>query len=155
MVARTVFGESRGESAIGKVAVASVIRNRARNPRWWGTNLREVCLSPFQFSVWNRHDENYVETVSVPASNHRFKETVDLVSAVMRGAAKDPTNNCDHYCRTDVAYRTFWAKDLTPVVIIGNHSFYRLELEPHEPDESCFGHDRFFYNAYDGQSYEA
>ena len=36
LLARTVWGEARGECFRGKLAVAWVARNRAEHPRWWG-----------------------------------------------------------------------------------------------------------------------
>ena len=35
IMAKTMWGEARGESEEGKIGVAWVIRNRAENPCWW------------------------------------------------------------------------------------------------------------------------
>lgn len=51
----TIYGEARGESIEGQIAVACVIRNRAGNSK----SIKEICLAPFQFSCWNKNDPNY------------------------------------------------------------------------------------------------
>ncbi|MGH3756111.1 MAG: cell wall hydrolase, partial [Pseudonocardiaceae bacterium] len=58
VMGRTLYGEARGEPFDGLVAVAWVIRNRAESPRWWGRDVKGVCLHPLQFSCWNETDPN-------------------------------------------------------------------------------------------------
>lgn len=58
ILARTIYGEARGEPWEGKIAVAWVVRNRAERGGWWGDTIREVCLKPWQFSCWNETDPN-------------------------------------------------------------------------------------------------
>ena len=45
---RTVVGEAVGEGTQGQIAVAWVIRNRVRDPRWPNT-IHDVCHQPYQF----------------------------------------------------------------------------------------------------------
>ena len=53
-LARTLFGEARGELYGGRVAVANVIINRAASQvTWWGNTVEEVCRKPKQFSCWD------------------------------------------------------------------------------------------------------
>ena len=64
ILARTIYGEARGESISGMEAVASVVLNRVafanrRGRFWWGNSIAEVCRAPKQFSCWNRNDPNY------------------------------------------------------------------------------------------------
>ena len=62
VVARTLWGEARGEGVAGQIAVAWVIRNRVHdaNPRsWWGEGYIGVCHKSWQFSCWNPGDPNY------------------------------------------------------------------------------------------------
>jgi hypothetical protein len=58
VMARTVFGEARGEPYQGRLAVAHVILNRVRAGGWFGASVSEVCLKRWQFSCWNPGDPN-------------------------------------------------------------------------------------------------
>ena len=58
IMAKTIWGEARGEGRNGQVAVAWVIRNRAQCGGWFGRTIAEVCLKDQQFSCWNHNDCN-------------------------------------------------------------------------------------------------
>ena len=62
ILARTLWGEARGESLAGQIAVAWTIRNRVNDGKdksWWGEGYAGVCQKPYQFSCWNRNDPNF------------------------------------------------------------------------------------------------
>lgn len=125
VTARTVYGEARGESMAGMVAVAWVIRNRAEKGGWWGDTLAGVCKHPFQFSCWNPDDANCKIIQDLPVSFTAYRDAVwAVMQAILEPKEKDPTLGADHYHAPSVAPK--WAKGVTPTVIIGNHSFYRL-----------------------------
>ncbi len=126
LIARTVFGEARGETHQGKVAVAWVIKNRVDNPSWWGTTVQEVCLNPFQFSCWNRRDPNHDTTLATPLDDERLAEIVQLCDGVSAGRIKDPTNGADSYCETPLRHQLAWAKHRSPTAVIGHHTFYKV-----------------------------
>ena len=68
VLARTIWGEARGESSAGKVAVAWTIRNRVfdgKEKSWWGEGYAGVCQAPWQFSCWNKTDPNYPFLIAV------------------------------------------------------------------------------------------
>jgi len=49
VLARTLWGEARGEGPAGQVAVAWTIRNRVNDGRaksWWGEGYTGVCKAP-------------------------------------------------------------------------------------------------------------
>ena len=63
VLARTIWGEARGEGFAGQVAVGWAIRNRVEadlgndgKPDWWGEGYVGVCKAPWQFSCWNKND---------------------------------------------------------------------------------------------------
>jgi len=63
ILARTLWGEARGESLAGQIAVAWTIRNRVNDGNaksWWGEGYTGVCQKPYQFSCWNSTDPNYL-----------------------------------------------------------------------------------------------
>ncbi|WP_324715904.1 cell wall hydrolase [Carboxydochorda subterranea] len=58
-MAKTVFGEARGENEETQRTVAWVIRNRVDDPKQrFGDSIPEVCTRPRQFSAWNPGDPN-------------------------------------------------------------------------------------------------
>ena len=62
ILARTLWGEARGEGPAGQVAVAWTIRNRVfdgKTNSWWGEGYAGVCQKPYQFSCRNKNDPNY------------------------------------------------------------------------------------------------
>lgn len=131
IMALTVWGEARGETDAGKSAVAWVIRNRADHPRWWGRDLRGVCLKSHQFSCWNKEDPNYKHLIN-PATRSlgSFIHIQEICEEVLSAdKSLDMTLNSDHYCTMDIAHRVYWAKGRQSVTAIGHHYFYRLELD--------------------------
>lgn len=137
VVAKTIYGEARGEGIRGMLAVACVIRNRVQHPRvrWWGTGWTGVCMAPFQFSCWNANDPNRKMLEAIPEfgdwrlfpgfANARdiVREFVDPPS-VPDEPWPDITRGADHY--HTVAVNPKWADGLKPVAWIGTHIFYRL-----------------------------
>ncbi len=119
-VARTVMAEAEGELYEGKVAVAAVIYNRARNPGWWGTTAIGVCLQRLQFSAWN--DDNPRRNIigEWDLGSPVFR---DCMRAAVKAIDYDPTDGADHYFAHDVVEPT-WAEGL-PRLVIGNHTFVK------------------------------
>src|SRR5690349_15270839 len=74
VLARTLWGEARGEGETGMQAVASVVLNRValaqeRGKYWWGNNIIQVCQKPYQFSCWNRSDPNFRQLQEVDSDD--------------------------------------------------------------------------------------
>ena len=76
VLARTVWGEARGEGQAGMVAVANVVMNRVNFARaqlggnyWWGNTIMRVCQKPLQFSCWNQADPNLSQLQAVDAAD--------------------------------------------------------------------------------------
>lgn len=126
-LARTVWGEARGEKRRGMAAVASVIMNRANNPRWWGRDVVSVCLKPWQFSAWNVDDANRRQLLAVTESNAEFRIALEIADAALNGALVDETNFADHF--HTAAVTPLWSRGLRPVATIGRHRFFRIELK--------------------------
>lgn len=123
VVARTVWGEARGESDKGVIAVAWVIRNRERDGRWPNTPL-EVCTQPLQFSVWNTRDHNRSRLLSVTAEDKSYLRVLSLVTGVYGDIHSDPTGGANHYHSTSI--RPSWADPNKRTAQIGGHIFYKL-----------------------------
>lgn len=127
VLARTLFGEARGEPVRGKEAVASVIVNRVRRARnrsgyWWGDSIAAVCRRPWQFSCWNENDPNRDKIEAVDQGNEVFACCVRIARRAVAGVLKDPTGGATHYHAGGATPP--WVLDRTPCAVIGNHKFY-------------------------------
>lgn len=127
IVARTLWGEARGENYQGRVAVAWVIRNRAtKSPAYnWPNTPKAVCLQPKQFSCWNDNDPNLSELKQVTTQDSIFKECLDIARFVLTKDISDPTHEADHYYANWIKTPS-WAVGQKVTATIGKHRFYKL-----------------------------
>ena len=127
ILARTLYGEARGEGLIGIEAVANVILNRValskQHQLWWGKTISEVCLKPFQFSCWTPADKNFYQLIRVTSENSVFRMCQRVANRALNGTLTDITHGATHYHSKKV--NPAWARQLTPVYEYGNHLFYR------------------------------
>lgn len=121
-LARTIWGEARGEGTQGMQAVANVVCNRVASPSWWGNGIVDVCEKPFQFSCWNKTDPNYMKLITVDASDAQFCEALRLSKLACAGLLPDITGGATHYHAASV--KPSWSMDLKPTARIGTHIFY-------------------------------
>ena len=122
-LARTGYGEARGEPFIGKVAMMYVVTNRVLAGKWRNT-IREVCLQPKQFSCWNASDPNRAKLTTVSLPDKRFLECLGVAALVMSKAVPDPTHGATHYYNPAVVSPR-WAKSMIETAVIGRHRFLR------------------------------
>lgn len=121
-LARTIWGEARGEGRPGMQAVASVILNRAARPGWWGRGIAEICLKPAQFSCWLAADPNRHKLDAVGADDAAFATAREIAALALAGRLADYTFGATHYHAVDTA--PAWARGHVPCVVIGRHAFY-------------------------------
>ena len=129
VLARTMWGEARGEGPLGMEAIASVVLNRARIAQdrggyWWGNDIISVCQKPYQFSCWNRSDPNYRMLLDVTDKNIHFATSLRIARRAVAGVLADGTNGATHYHEKSILPN--WAKGQVPCAIIGHHIFYKL-----------------------------
>ncbi len=127
-LARTLYGEARGEKVRGIEAVASVIINRVekalkRGGYWWGNDVETVCLRPWQFSCWNANDPNRDKILLIDTSNKIFATCLRVARRAVFGTLKDATDGATHYHRTGLL--PAWARQHIPCAEIGHHVFYK------------------------------
>lgn len=127
ILARTIYGEARGESISGQEAIASVVLNRVafakrKGRYWWGNNVAEVCKAPKQFSCWNENDANCRLLQKVDETNISFCICKRIALRALSGVLEDMTNNATHYHTLKV--RPKWAYGKIPCAEIGHHAFY-------------------------------
>ena len=126
-LARTIWGEARGESISGQEAVASVIMNRVsfskrRGRYWWGNNVTDVCRAPWQFSCWNKNDPNYQKLIKVGSEDVNFCMCQRIAERAVSGTLEDKTNGATHYHTRNC--HPAWARGKKPSAEIGAHLFY-------------------------------
>lgn len=131
VLARTLWGEARGEGALGMRAVAAVVLNRVaiatRKGRfWWGNSILQVCHKPYQFSCWNKADQNFKKISAVDERDLHFATALRIARRAVIGKIDDPTHGATHYHTVNIL--PFWAKDAKSCARIGNHIFYKLEV---------------------------
>lgn len=138
ILARTLYGEARGEAERGMTAVACVIMNRvhlseqsmvnAHGPLWWGRDVASVCLKPYQFSCWNRDDPNRRKIIAVTKDDAVFAAAKRIATRAILGLLDDVTVGATHYHARGMTPTQIptWARGMTPVATIGRHIFYKL-----------------------------
>jgi len=133
-----VYGEARGESEAGKVAVAYTALNRTAKK-----TLCQVVLAPKQYSIFNNNPALRTAALSLhvePAQKNiidqnSWQKSMEVAAAVVRGYVPDPTNGSTHYLAPKVmASKGYkyprWSKEYTLVAVVDNHKFYKPVDKP-------------------------
>ena len=123
ILARTIYGEARGEGREGQVAVGNVIMNRMKDRRWPKT-VAAVCLEPYQFSCWLARDPNRAKIIAV--SDDDLAPFYSLATRIMAGLDEDPTHGSNHYHAANLKPPPSWADADKGTVRIGSHLFFKL-----------------------------
>jgi len=121
ILARTVYGEARGEPYEGKKAVAHVIINRTTfkiGDR--DHSIAAAALRWLQFSAWNESDPNRAQMEKVTLADKSFREC--MRAALEAFDEPDPTVGSRHYHTRGVT--PSWSRGTAPVIQIGNHVFF-------------------------------
>lgn len=126
-MARTAWGEARGEGEAGLIAVMHVIRNRALKPSWWGGGVVEVCHKRWQFSCWNNDDPNRKLALTVGTDDKVYRLCLSLAFDVLDGTIPDPTGGATHYHAAGILPSWRWrnGQPIEPCYVHGRHYFYR------------------------------
>ncbi len=133
IMAITIYGEARGESDAGKIAVGSVILERVEHRDWDGKTIHEVCLKPWQFSCFNERDPNYGKLLNIaeqwdesmalnPALNNCYCIAAGLIDGLILRTKEIAKNHATQYLTIDCDAP--WEKKMKKVATIGRHEFY-------------------------------
>jgi N-acetylmuramoyl-L-alanine amidase len=120
ILARTVYGEARGEKFDGMCAVAWTIVNRVLKQTWYGKTVREVCLKPWQYSCWHDQKDKMLAARETMPTFQRCKAAALLV---LSGGWEDNTKGSTHYYADYIATPK-WAIGHKPVAVFGVHKFF-------------------------------
>lgn len=110
-LAMTVYHEARGEGFAGQAAVAAVVMNRVRSPRF-PDDVCAVVTQPGQFTFRWRP----------PRNGKAWERAVDVAAMTLAGILPDPTGGALWYHSRRIGPPT-WTRGKTAVTI-GNHTFY-------------------------------
>jgi hypothetical protein len=131
-LARTMWGEARGDGREGMAAVGHVVLNRVIGASWWGRDVASVCLRPAQFSCWNERDPNRPQLLRVTTADADFAAASDLAADFMakptddpERVRADPTKGATHYFAKRLPRWPDWAAGRQPVAEIGGHLFFK------------------------------
>ena len=125
-----IWLEARGEDFIGKLAVALVVRNRTKDPRW-PKDYKGVIFQPMQFSCFNdwprdcNLDEIQVAVTKSKFTNPNWKECHAAAFCVLNHwIYRDITGGANHYHTH--AVHPYWSDGKYPCFEHGGHKFFRL-----------------------------
>jgi spore germination cell wall hydrolase CwlJ-like protein len=128
LLALCIYGEARGESTAGKIAVGSVILERAKRNGWFGKTLKEVVLKPYQFSCFLENDPNYPKLAKIAenfmeamTTNQVLNDCYGIADGLLSGRIQ-PNVIATHY--ETIETHAWWDKSMKLVTIIGGHKFF-------------------------------
>jgi spore germination cell wall hydrolase CwlJ-like protein len=133
VVALTIWAESRDQPVEGRIAVAAVIRNRLNTGKW-GHTATAVCRAPKQFSCWNAGEDDNHQKLMALATKIMAGASIDypifaecrwIALGCLSGAMQDNTSGATHYFARSVKTPPDWSVGHVPIVVIGDHLFYR------------------------------
>lgn len=95
-LARTIWGEGRGEGASGMRAIAAVIMNRVAHRRYPST-VQGVVRQPQHFSMWNAGEPNGIAASAVTDADAAFRTALQIADDALSGRLVDPTGGATMY----------------------------------------------------------
>lgn len=136
VLARTLWGEARGEFYQGMQAVANVVMNRCAlakdyvtahakpHPLFGDGTPAFACVCPYQFSCWNLSDPNLPKLKKVDATDGAFSQCLLIAGDAVNGTLDDITRGATHYFDRRLPQPPHWAEGKTPCAVIGRHLFF-------------------------------
>lgn len=126
VLARTLYGEARGEGISGMQAIAWVVVNRVkRGPPRFPSTVAGVVKQPHQFTCWSPSDPNAKVCAAANEKDPAFVQAIYAASGVLAGLVPSPIGDADHYHVTSMPSPPYWANRMKLVKKIGAHSFFR------------------------------
>lgn len=128
ILAVCLYGEARGEPREGKIAVASVIKERVHRGGWYGEGYHGVILKPKQFSCFNTGDPNFPKLFDIAGDfsthvqkNSSLAECHEIARGIIGGEIK-PSVCATHY--KTLSCKAAWADKMHKIATCGAHEFY-------------------------------
>lgn len=127
LLALTVWGEARGESDTGKLAVAWVMVNRHE-----AGSISRVLLRPWQFSFWNTDDPSRPLIGEISGESDQWVACYKAACAAYFALVPDPTHGATNYLNVEATRRLRggslpdWYDSDKVTVVIDRHTFLKL-----------------------------
>ncbi|OEJ64646.1 cell wall hydrolase [Magnetovibrio blakemorei] len=124
VLARTAYGEARGEGYAGMQAVANVVMRRATLGGWWGDSVISVCMKKAQFTAWNQNDPNaaLIRTKEPNKGDALFDLAYEIAGLAIAGDLPDVTGGATHYYNPRIVTPT-WISAFNETAVVGQHRF--------------------------------
>lgn len=132
-LARTLYGEARGESRQSREAVACVVLNRVEKRKQCGwrdiggkkvPTIAATCLKPWQFSCWNLKDPNRKIILEATPQKKLFAECLEIARLAYDRKLTDITKGATHYYNPKTCAKPRWAEGKIPCAAVGSHLFF-------------------------------
>lgn len=132
ILARTIYGEARGEyhhmegGLASLIAVSNVVMNRYKTQKWFGKTIQEICHRPAQFSCWNKGDPNRNILLQAKIDDPIFRICMEVSTKALGDQWPDLTKGSDHYHAANLKIFPPWTQGCKPRIRLANHLFYQL-----------------------------
>lgn len=137
-LARTIYGEARGDGEEGMRAVAHVIQNRINHPnkKLFGEGVRGVTRQPNQFSLWNNlKSDTAKNALKATEKDELYKSALKIAGEVLEGKSESPVGSSLYYLNPEKTREIRKDKDLPSwwknyqkdrrTVKLGKHEFIK------------------------------
>lgn len=123
-----IYGEARGESTDGKIAVGWVIKERVKRNGWFGKGYQGVILKPYQFSCFLQADPNYKKLLHIAeqwdeemTQNATLNNCYTIADGLIEDRIPAPFE-ATHY--KTINCHASWAAKMVFVARVDHHDFY-------------------------------
>jgi N-acetylmuramoyl-L-alanine amidase len=125
IVALTLHAEAAGEPHAGKIMVAEVISNRAKDRR---QPLKFVCLSKNQFSCWNGDKGKKLRRSlkSLEKQNSLAWQDCKNIAKEICNPNYKPVSTAQYYYNPSLCSPP-WARSMQIVASVGQHLFLKMK----------------------------
>lgn len=143
-LAVNIYHEAKGESYLGKLAVAHVTMNRKLSHRfpnnvcevvyqakmrvnWKGNEVPARGMCQFSWFCDGKSDDLYLTNskgVPVKPNVAAWNDSNNIAFDVLLGHTKDPTFGATHYHNPSIS-DPFWADHFEIAAVVDNHTFYK------------------------------
>ena len=135
---RTIYGEARGESRKGKIAVAFIPCTRAKiaaeykkihkknHPLYGSGTVASACTMAYQFSCWNLNDSNLPIINALNLESIEAQPSIEACHIALEELEVDPSCGATHYHTINMIPFPNWAEGQKSCAKVGMHIFYNL-----------------------------